>query len=376
MLKPDTGPMWKALGEQIEAARSTLPYGNLAEAARSAARNLPDQERLQAEQLAEVAEAAQQAESALRLHIGQATPKADCRFGARTGTFILTRLEKDSIGVRLVDAPAETKVDRGTAVLPWAQLLSAALSGAGSERCKAAFLWYWRLPEARAAVDGLKDDPMALAIANYERRTRAIDIPGDQERRKDGVVAISYPFQASRNAGLLGAWKGNGATLTEAGLHWESTSLVPRGSNAEADLSTLAWRSALHAPLELTARVMPDPDSEVVMVGLSSPELGVRLAFNTKLSRAFILATSKDDRATYQAHGAKGAPDYKASGAELRINVDAAGKVALWIDDKPVPLDYELAFPANARITPVIQGRPVQARSGISVLSLSLSGKP
>jgi serine/threonine protein kinase len=376
MLKVDTGPIWKALGEQIEAARASLPYSNLAEAARSAARNLADQERQHAELLAEVAESAQQAETALRLYIGQATPKAECRFGSRTGTFILTRLEKDSVGVRLVDAPAETKVDRSSAVLPWAQLLTGALTGVESEHCKAAFLWYWRLPEARAALDGLKDDQMAVAIAAYERRTRAIDIPGDQERRKDGVVAITYPFQASRNAGLLGAWKGNGATLTETGLHWESSSLVPRGSNAEADLSTLGWRSVLHPPIELTARVVPDADSEVVMVGLISPELGIRLAFNTKLRRAFILATSKDDRAAYQAHGAKGAPEYKPDGADLHISVDATGKVALWIDDKPVPLDYELAFPANARITPVIQGRPVQAKSGISVLSLSLSGKP
>lgn len=374
MQRPDSGPAWRTLGDQIEAARAVLPYGNLAEAARGAARALPDGERQQAELLAEVAEAAQQAETALRLHIGQNTPKAECRFGNRTGTFLLTRLEKDSIGVRLVEMPAETRMDRATAVLPWAQLLAAALPG--NAKAEAAFLWYWRLPEARAALERIKDDPVALAIAVYERRTRPLDLPGEQERRKDGSVAIAYPFASSRDPGLLGAWRGEGQALADQGLHWGTANQIPRGSTAEAELAGLRWKGALHAPLQLEARIVPDADSEVVLVGLACPEMAIRVAFNSKLHRAFIIATREDDRANYQPQGTKTAPDYNPDGAQLRIAIDAAGKFTATVDDQPVLGDRDLVFPANARLWAVVQGRPINGGAGLTIPALSLTGKP
>ncbi|MBN8527065.1 MAG: hypothetical protein J0M02_17155, partial [Planctomycetes bacterium] len=376
MQKADTAPLWRALGETVEAARGALPYSALADAARNAAGNLPDGERQHAEALAEVAEAAQGAETALRLHIGQVRPRVECRIGNRNGTYLLTRLEKDRIGMRLVDAPAETVQNRADVVLPWAQLLSAALHGAGKERSQAAFLWYWRLDEARQALEAIRDDPLAVAIATYERRTRPLDIAGDQQRRKDGIIAVSYPFHIARDPGLLAAWKGDGATLADAGMHWESTGQVPRGSSAEADLPTLRWQASLRAPAELEARVIPDADSEVILVGLAAASgQAVRVALNTKLRRAFIIATRDEDKDSYQPHGAKGTPDYDAAGTTVRLSVDAAGKVSAWIDDRPVPGDRDLVLPADARLAPVIQGRPVQSKSALIVRSLSFSGR-
>jgi hypothetical protein len=246
----------------------------------------------------------------------------------------------------------------------------------GGARAEAAFLWYWRLPETRAAVERLKDDPLAAAIATYERRTRAINIAGDQERRKDGSVSITYPFAARRDPDLLTAWKGDGAGLSERGLHWSTKTLIPRGSTAEADLPGLAWKTGLLAPLEFEARVLSEADSEITLVGLTCPEMSVRVAFNNKRRLAFLFATKEDDKTTYQPHGANGTPEFSLDGVTVRFAVDGAGKVSAWINDTPVPGDRELSFPANARIAPIIQGRPLSTGSALTIQSLTVSGRP
>ena len=373
-VKPDVGGLWRALGERTQPMRGSMPYSNLAEAFRSGARAFPDEERVQIEALAAFTDLAQQAETALRLHIGQATPKADCRFGSRTGVFILTRLEKDWIGFRLVDVPAESRADRASAVVPWPQLLATGLTGPEGPRQTAAFLWFWRQPNAQAAVAKLKDDALSLAIATYERRTRPIDIAGEVERREGGQLAFAYPFAAVRDKTYLEAWQGP-AEITDRGLRWTTTQLVAAGSKAEAELPVLRWKSSLHAPLTLEATMQPEAGSDITLIGLTSGGVTLRVGLNPK-NKAFILATRADDAASYEALSAGQTLDYNPNEwTRIRLVVDAAGKVTASLNDRPIASPRELAFPADAKLTPILQGRAVKQGCGMVVESLTITGK-
>jgi len=374
----DVRTLWRQFGEQAEALRGALPYGTFAELCRGQARGFPDDDRVQIESLATVGDLAQQVETALRLHIGQTNPKAECRFGNRSGMFILTRLEKDWIGFKLVDVPAESRTDRAGAVLPWAQLLPAALAAHGKPdpRAEAAFLWFWRQADARQALDKLKNDPLINAIATYERRIRPLEVVGDQERRADGVVAVTYAFGASKDRSLLDAWKGDGAAIADRGMRWSTTANVAKGSAAESTLPGLRWKASLHAPMTLEATVHPDPDSEVVLIGISDGQRTYRVALNHKLRKAFAIVTKDDDLATYQPQGNKSPIDYPGLEAvRIRLNVDAGGKLTMAVADKPVICERDLVFPANAQLYPVIQGRPVEKSSGLTIANLVVTGK-
>ena len=375
MQRPDSATLWRELGERCEPLRAALPYSALTEALRSGARSFPDDDRVQVEALAAFAELAQQAEAALQMHIGMTKPKADCRFGSRSGTFILTKLDKDRIGFRLVDVPAESQADRASAVVPWPQLLAAAVTGPGGPRQTAAFLWYWRQPEARAALAKLKDDASATAVATFERRTRPLDIAGEVERRAGGQVAVFYPFATAKNASYLEAWQGPGAELNERGLRWTTATLV--ASKAEADLPTLRWKAALKPPLVLEATVQPEPGSEVVLIGLTSGELSIRVGLNPR-RQGFYMATKGDGSGTYEPLSSIPPPDYSLSEpARVRLAVDAAGKVTATLNDKPLTCDRELTFPADAKLSPILQSRSMkQPGTGLIVGNLSLTGKP
>ncbi len=375
----DPRTAWRQFGEQAEALRGALPYATFAELCRTQARNLADADKAQIETLASISDLAQQVETALRLYISQATPKAECRFASRSGLFILTRLEKDWIGFKLIDVPAESRADRASAVLPWSQLLPAAMAAHGKPdpRAEAAFLWFWRQADARQAIAKLKNDPLAAAMAEFERRIRPLDVPGDQDRRPDGLLAVSYPFGVSKDRALLEAWKGDGATIADRGLRWATTTTVPRGSSAENDLPSLRWRATLHAPVTLEATVHPEADTEVLLLGLSDGQRTVRIALNHKLRKAFAIATRDDAPGTYQALGNKSPVEYPGlEGVRLRLAVDAAGKVTMNVSDKPVTVERELSFPADARLFAIIQGRPVEKSAGLTIANLVLTGKP
>ncbi len=375
MQKPDSAALWHALGEQCEPVRANLPYSTLIEVLRSGARPFADEERVQVENLARLVDLAQQAEAALRLYIAQATPRADCRFGNRSGTYLLTRLEKDWIGFRLPDVPAETKAERATAVVPWSQILARALSGADAARQTAAYLWYWRQPEANAALAALKDDPLAIAVATYERRTRPLDLAGEIERRGGGLLAASYPFATTRKADYLEAWAGS-AELVDRGLHWSSTALVEAGSMSEKDLPSLRWKGSLRPPLVLEATVQPDAGSEIIMIGLTSGDLVLRVGLNHK-RQGFILATKADDSSSYEALSSGSPPDFNPNDwSHLRLTVDADGKLSATLNDKPVTSPRELAFPRDARLAPILQGRAIRKGAGMVVESLTIVGKP
>ncbi len=375
--KVNTAALWRDLGARCEPLRAVLPYSNLTDALRSGARAFPDEERAQVEALAGFVEAAQQAETALRLHIGQAAPKAECKFGSRSGTFILTRLEKDYIGFRLLDVPAESRADRATAVLPWGQVLAGALSGAEAPRQAAAYLWYWRQNEARAALAKLKDETLATALDTYERRTRPMDIAGEIERRAGGLLAISYPFAATKEARYMDAWRGAGGSVGDRGLRWTTTAVIEAGSKAEADLPGMQWKGTLKPPFTLEATLQPEAGSEVALVGVTSGDLSIRVGLNPK-RQGFYLATRTDGSGTYDALSSNPPPDYNPNDwSRIRVSIDEAGKVSAWLNDKPLTCDRELAFPPDAKLAPLIQGRAVKQGGGVALVisSLSITGR-
>ncbi len=373
----DSKPAWQQFRAKIETLRGAWPYAAFNEGCNESARALPEAERHVAQTLGTISEQAQRVETALRLHIAQTSPKLECRLGNRSGTFVITRLEKDWVGFRLPDVPAESRSERGTAQLPWQRLISAALAtnGGADARAEAAFLWYWRHAEAQQALARLGDDPLATALALLERKTRPLEIPGELTRREDGAVAVSYPFQR-KDAELLRAWRGEGLSQVERGMRWGTTAVIERGSTNERDLPTLRWDATLRAPCTLEASVHPEADTEVVLVGLTSGELTARIALNHKLRKAFMLATREDDANIYQALGNKTAVDYSGMEAvRLRLSIDAAGKLSTWVNDKPLQVERTIVFPADARVSPVIQGRPVDKGSALTIAELTITGK-
>ena len=377
MMKIDSAKLWRELGERCEPLRAALPYGTLAEALRGGARPFPDEERVLVEALAGFAEAAQAAEVALQMYIGVSKPKVECRFGSRSGTFMLTRLEKDKIGFRLLDVPAESSADRASAVVPWAQLLTDALSGPEEPRQIAAYLWYWRQPEARGAIAKLKDEALSTALSTYDRRTRPLDIAGEIERRPAGLLAVSYPFAATKEAQYLDAWQGPGATVGERGLRWATTAVVATDSRAEADLPGLRWKASLKLPMTVEATLQPEPDSEVALVGVTSGELTVRIGLHAK--RKGYLVTKADDRSVYEALKFIPPPEYNPNDwSRIRISIDAGGKFSAWLNDKPLTCDREIAFPPEAKLSPIIQGRAVSQGGGVALVisNFSVTGKP
>ena len=376
MAKTDSAVLWRQLGEQCEPLRSTLPYSALADGFRSRSRAFPEADRAQVEQLVTLVELAQQAEAALRLHIGQTTPKIECRFGHRSDTFVLTRLEKDWIFFRLVDVPAETRAERGTAVVPWDRLLATALAGQPEgPRLAASFLWFWDQGEARAALAKLKDDPLVAAVNTYERRTVPLDIVGEIERGGGGQLSIAYPFTDAKAQAYLPAWPGPGVEISARGLRWTTTARVDATSKTEADLPTLRWAAALRAPATLETTLQPEPGSEVVLVGLSSGELTIRIGLNPK-GKGFILAT-KAGGDIYEVISSGLPPEFSLTGtSRLRLTVDAAGKVVAALNDKPLISDRPLAFPPDAKLVPVIQARAFKQGAGVTISSLTFSGKP
>jgi hypothetical protein len=377
MMKPDSAMLWRELGERCEPLRAALPYGTLVEALRGGARPFPDEDRVLVEALAGFTEAAQAAEVALQMHIGVTKPKVECRFGSRAGTFMLTRLDKDKIGFRLLEVPAESSADRASAVVPWAQLLAGALSGADKPRQTAAFLWYWRQAEARAAVAKLKDETLSTALATYDRRTRPLDIAGEIERRPAGQVVVSYPFAVAKETQYLDAWQGPGGDVGERGLRWTTTTVIAAGSKAEGDLPGLRWKASLKAPLTIEATLQPEAGSEVALVGVTSGDLTVRVGLNPK-RQGFYLVTKTDGSGTYDALSSTPPPDYNPNDwSRIRISIDAAGKLSAWLNDKPLTCDRDLTFPPDAKLSPVIQGRAVKQGGGVTLVisQLSVSGK-
>jgi hypothetical protein len=374
----DTAAVWRSLGEQLEQRRGAMPYTAFAEAASPPA-GLPEADREILARIAGIANLAQQAETALRLHIGSVNPKVECRFGNRSGAFLLTRLERDFIGFRLVDVPAETRAERATAVVPWSQLIADALppQQGRPQPAAAAFLWYWRQPDARTALQRLGEDPLADAIALYERRTRALDIAGVMERRDGGAVAVSYPFNESRDPALLTAWAGGGLTLGDGWGRWATSALVPRDSRLERDLPTLHWKAKLRAPVQLEALVRPERDSELISLGFSDGASTIRIAINQAKQKVFVLATLSDNPSSYEPLGNDTAIDYRdGEPIRLQLSVRADGVVSCQANGKPVRTERTLNLAGDVPLALVLQGRPVLRGSAMQILSLSITGRP
>jgi len=366
---------WRELGDRSEPLRGTLPFTALADLFRSSAPSFPEGERKHLEQLVTVVELAQQAEDMLRLYVLQEAPTVECRFGNRSGSFQLIKLDKDSISFRLADAAVETRAVRATAVVPWTYVMGLATAGKpDSQRLTAAFLWFWHQEDARAALAKLKGDALATAIAVYEQRTRPLTIAGDLGRTNGGLVSVAYPFAAKRDPRFLTAWDGRGAELNERGLVWKATATIEPSNRNEADLPSLRWKSSLQLPIVLEALVQPEPDSDVTLIGLASADYTVRVGFNSK-NRCFYLATKTDGSGEYAPEGSVLDRDPN-TWSRIRLMVDASGKVSATLNDKALTSERPLAFKPNARLWPVIQARPTTRNSGLAISSITVTGKP
>jgi serine/threonine-protein kinase len=372
----DIADQWRYVSTAIERVRGGWPYADFADGCASL-RTLPEPERSTLTELGNISTLAQQVETALRLYIGQTQPKVDCKFGTRTGSFILTRLEKDSIGFRLPDIPAESRAERATAVLPWTRLIRDAQNASGKEdpRATAAFLWYWRMGEAAEAITAIREDPLGRAIVVYEQLSRPIPVPGILARR-DALLEVAYPFATAKSPDLLTAWDGTGLTQVDRGLRWTSTKVIAKATANEADLPTVRWLAALAPPVTLQATAIPEVGTEVALVGLQCDNQIVRVAMNHRLRKAFLLAT-KADGTTYEPLAAAKPVDYNVfEGVKIKLAVDVDGKVQVWANDRALLSERPLAFAPGKKLTAVLQLRQFDKQAGMIVPSIVLTGRP
>ncbi len=387
---------WRNLSLNLERSRGVLPYGSFQEVCSAALSTFPDGDKQQIETLSTISSLAERTELALRLYIAQKQPKLECRVGERQGTFILRRLERDSVRYSLPNSQVEAECKRQLAVLPWRELINPALAANNTSEPDAelAFLWYWRSPEATAALARVATNPLARAIASYERRSRPLDITGVITTRA-GLLEIAYPFAASKDPELLTAWNGPGLSIDERGLHWATEQTVARGATPDSALPAMTWKQRLRLPCTLEATVALDKAdpleayAPLVLIGLASTDNVVRFGLrlqapegadeNTKRQlNVGVFRTNPTSKNIEQSKLISGLPplDDVTATIRLRMTIDRTGKIELRANDVLLDPIVPFTLPEDAQLTPIIQIRQFVKRGGLSISNLVITGRP
>ena len=114
----------------------------------------------------------------------------------------------------------------------------------------------------------------------------------------------------------------------------------------------------------------------MMLIGLTSGDQTVRVCLANSGEFCYV-ATRMNGSGTYELVKGNLVLTYRMNEAtQVRMAVDAAGKISAFVNGKAVPRDRELAFAPNARLAPVIQGRAVNENVGVVISTLSVVGKP
>ena len=178
--KPADGDRWRELGRELDKRRANLAYGEIKPLVDQAALAFAEPEaKPLLKSLGDLGPLAQNGEGALRAYIGAAQPHAAAVIGGKKIDVLLNRLTRSDVFyvVQADGAPGpEQKVARAQLGLPWAELLDEALKDQGVDHApqiKAASLWVWNLPEAKAALSALgANSPLATAVNEFEKRRK------------------------------------------------------------------------------------------------------------------------------------------------------------------------------------------------------------
>ncbi|MCS6969651.1 MAG: serine/threonine protein kinase [Planctomycetes bacterium] len=355
---------WSSVVARLEERRGVLPYAAFSSEARSlAADGGSADERETLLQLAKVGELAQEAETAVRIGVTRSYPRLQCRIAGSEMAITLHGIERDTVSFMPAGRTTVQRVARASIELPWPELLARFLQGPTAAQQRAAFLWFWRHSAASEALAALGEDPLALAIRRLTDRTEPAA----------GRLAFDYSFAVAPREAWLHDWQGAGLGLTPQGLSWQA----PAGlaGTREADLPTLRWTRDLALPVSLTAVLRPHPGSDVIAIGLSDGRQRLRVALNPR-RQAFVLATREQDSESYEALAMVPLPYDPQRETRIAIEVAGNGAFAARVDGQLLATPRALSFPAQARLSVIIQARPQRSAAGIVVSRLTIEGGP
>lgn len=370
---------WQALNTQLEELRGGMTYGEIARLAdKEAAAFRAPEAKTQVQALATLARLAAKAEGALRVYIADANPVVEIVFNNKPTKARLQSLD-EKVGFILQEGGSnvEAKQDRRVVGLPLRQLMEKALEDSpvvAAERpvMVAAMLWVWRHPDATAVFATIPDHPLTKAVHELERKARVLDLQATIVRAAGDLATVTYDG-SKNNPWFIGDFVGEGAQIVPQGLAWTvKTTVDPRGP--ETGLPTLRWKQSLRPPFSLTAQVMLQPKTFMLLFGVTSGERTVRIGFNnTKGSPSAVVLVTKDDGSGYQqlrmpnSSGAMAIVSlnspFKAEGPQkVDVRVDADYNVTLRFND--TKLGDQLKLPEGGPITPVIQSLNLQGQEG------------
>jgi len=247
-------------------------------------------------------------------------------------------------------------------------------------------LWVWRHPDAAAIFATIPDHPLAKAVHELDRKTRVLDLQASIVRTAGDHATVTYDG-TKNNPWFIGDFVGEGAQIMPQGLAWTvKTTVDPRGP--ETVLPTLRWKQSLRPPFSLTAQVMLQPKTFMLLFGVTSGDRTVRIGFNNaKGPPAAVGLVTKDDGSGFQQLRMPNAAGnmvivsmpspFKTDGPQkVDVRVDADYNVTLRFND--TKLGDLLKLPVGGPIIPVIQSLNLQGQEGevmsTVITSLVLSG--
>jgi hypothetical protein len=273
---------------------------------------------------------------------------------------------------------SEKKVPRQHVTLPWRELLDQALDDHGDDalRVKAASLWMWRSPDARAAIAKLGDQPLGKALRAVDASLNGgLELAGSTSRVGD-ILTVSYEFVRKDPAMLLD-WSGDGFAYAEHGLTWTTKKNVEKGNRSESQLPRAAARVALSPPFCARAKLWLRP-SKLALIGVEAGGQCVRLGFATDqpLHRLGAVCTGPNGNFTYTEAG-EGMHFPSTEPVDVMIRVAEDGKVEASIDQIAPALPPFPTLPRGAPVTLVMQAYQYgNATTTLELESVELSGKP
>ncbi len=384
----DPGPAWRAFAAEIDPLRGTPALIDLGTRLESLGDRLPpgpDRELGQV-LVSDLSMLIGTAEKRLQNHIQKETPTVLVRFGAKDLRKVrLVRLSTKELATAAPDQPnvAATAQPRTSLDLDWRSLLDRALNTGVDKDAgtlAAAWLWFWRLPEADTALAALGEDPFGRALRAYERHARLFPQVANPPLRADDRVEFSYRFDPWDHA-LVGDFQGEGLTLGANGLFWQTGASRPDRDAGEDRLPGVRWKGLLAAPAtaELQCRVEAD---SVLAIGLAVDGRAVRTVLNLRQGTTAIIATAATGR-TFAIVPITGGGPMLGRDRLLTLGfvLGEDGRVELSLDGRPLATAAPLQLPAGRPATLVMQTlqtpgtaeRP--SRSACAIQNLVLKGR-
>ena len=349
---------WANLAAVLDQQRRVLRYTDIAEAVDNAVAAFPADcpDRDLAKALDQLGDKAASGENSLVQWVRQHHPLVDVHLDDKTQTLTLESIAINEVIVVASDG-GDRRVDRGDADLKWRDLLDKALppGDADSPKVRAACLWMWKAAEARAAIVGLGNDPLAKALAKVDDVLRGgLDLNGQIDRRGDQITVV-YDFSTKDQ---IADFAGDGLSWGQHGMSWTTKLNLASSPRREADLPTVQWRAKLVPPVSVRAEGWIHPKTMFMLIGVEAGGQRVRLGCcNVGRSPPHLgLLVTDPDNTAYDATTIKTPVTITTTDpVDIGFDVDEKGNVSLLWDLVPFDSPKPLALPAGAPVTVILE---------------------